>query len=186
MAADATSRGFTLIELMIALAIGSLLVMLGLPSFNEFLRNSEIRSTTESVVNGLRLARTEAVRRNQLVTFTLVSGGPGWTLDQVNACPATNIQTYSKSEGGTNTAAAITPAAAVSVTFNGMGRITPTATTASCVAATTPNLQRLDISSTLALGSRSLRIVLPVDGGTQGIRACDPTPTLASTDPRAC
>jgi type IV fimbrial biogenesis protein FimT len=102
MIARTSLTGFTLIELMIALAIGAILLMLGLPSFNEFLRNSEIRSTTESLVNGLRVARTEAVRRNQLVTFTLVSGGPAWRVDEVSVCPATSIQTYSKSEGGTN------------------------------------------------------------------------------------
>jgi type IV fimbrial biogenesis protein FimT len=191
MAADATSRGFTLIELMVALAIGSLLVVLGLPSFNEFLRNSEIRSTTESLVNGLRVARTEAVRRNQPVTFTLISGGPGWTVDQVNApCPAKNIQKYSKAEGGTNIAVARktipgVASAAVSVTFNGVGRINAAPTDAStCAAAATPNLERLDISSAIASAARTLRIVLPVDNGTQGVRVCDPA--LPSTDPRAC
>jgi type IV fimbrial biogenesis protein FimT len=181
MAVSATPRGFTLIELLVALTIAGFLLMLGLPSLSEFLRNSEIRSTTESLVNGLRMARTEAVRRNQLVTFTLVSGGPGWTVDQ---CPAANIQTYSKSEGGTNTALAPTPATGVSVTFDGMGHITPTATTTACVAATTPNLQRFDVCSQLAPGSRTLRVVLPVDGGSQGIRVCDPR--LALADPRAC
>ena len=191
MAADATARGFTLIELMVALAIGSLLVVLGLPSFNTFLRNSEIRSTTESLVNGLRVARTEAVRRNQLVTFTLVSGGPGWRVDEVSVCPATSIQTYSKSEGGTNVKA--TPknmdgsaSDAVSVTFTGVGRIAPTPTTTACAAATTSNLQRLDVTSaiTAVANSRPLHIVLPVDAGTQGVRVCDPA--LPSTDPRAC
>ena len=191
MAVDATVRGFTLIELMIALAIGAILLMLGLPSFNEFLRNSEIRSTTESLVNGLRVARTEAVRRNQLVTFTLASGGdPSWRVDQVSTCPASSIQTYSRSEGGTNVRA--TPknidgsaTAAVSVTFNGVGRIIATPMTTSCTLATTPNLQRLDVASTLTgVASRPLHIVLPVDNGTQAVRVCDPA--LPSTDPRAC
>ena len=191
MATGATRRGFTLIELMIALAIGAILLMLGLPSFNEFLRNSEIRSTTESLVNGLRVARTEAVRRNQLVTFTLASGGdPGWRVDQVSTCPATSIQTYSRSEGGTNVKA--TPknidgsaTTAISVTFNGVGRITPTPMTTLCALATTPNLQRLDVASTVTgVVSRPLHIVLPVDNGTQAVRVCDPA--LASTDPRAC
>lgn len=181
-------RGFTFIELLVALAIGTLLVVLSVPSFNEFLRNSEIRSTTESVVNGLRLARTEAVSRNLPVTFTLVSGGPGWTVDQINApCPATNIQAYSKREGGTNTAlGGVSPADAVSVTFDGTGRIiaTPTAA-ATCTAAATPNLARLDVCSAIAAGARTLRIVLPVDGGTQGIRVCDPRLTAAD-DPRGC
>ena len=40
MIAGPVARGFTLIEVMITLAIVALLVTLGLPSFSEFLRNS--------------------------------------------------------------------------------------------------------------------------------------------------
>ena len=60
-------RGFTLIELMVALAIAALLLLLGMPSFTTFLRNSEIRSTAESLVNGLRAASAEAARQNKRV-----------------------------------------------------------------------------------------------------------------------
>ena len=56
--------GFTLIELMVALAILALLLLLGVPSFTTFMRNSEIRSTAESIINGLRAASTEAANRN--------------------------------------------------------------------------------------------------------------------------
>jgi len=38
-------RGFTFLELMVALTIMGMLLMLGMPSFTTFLRNSEIRST---------------------------------------------------------------------------------------------------------------------------------------------
>ena len=125
MIARAATLGFTLIELMIALVIGALLVMLAVPSFSSYLRDSEIRSTTESVANGLRVARTEALRRNLAVGFTLV-GGPGsasWTVNQVS--DNSLIQTYSKQEGGTHTAVTIQPATAISVIFNGLGRIAP-------------------------------------------------------------
>jgi type IV fimbrial biogenesis protein FimT len=186
MAVDATPRGFTLIELMIALAIAALLVMLGLPSFTEFLRNSEIRSTTESLVNGLRVARTEAIRRNQLVIFALASTtDPSWSVKQVS--DDSTIQEFSKAEGGTHTTVTPAPAAEVSVTFNGMGRICPNPDLRKmCVpAVATDPLTQLDISSTIAPGARSLRIVLPVDGGTQGIRTCDPALT-STADPRGC
>ena len=63
-------KGFTLIELMAALAILALLLLLGMPSFISFLRNSEIRSTAESIINGLRTASAEATRRNSRIAFT--------------------------------------------------------------------------------------------------------------------
>jgi type IV fimbrial biogenesis protein FimT len=167
-------RGFTLIELMIALVIAALLISLGLPSFSEFLRNSEIRSTSESIVNGLRMARSEAANRNQPVTFALAGGGSaGWTVIQVS--DGSLIQQYSKQEGATNTAVAIQPVGAVAVTFNGLGRVVPAA------AAANPNLQQLDISSILASGSRPLRIYVD---DARGIRICDPSPLLAALVPR--
>jgi prepilin-type N-terminal cleavage/methylation domain-containing protein len=55
--AAAKGKGFTLIELMAALAILALLLLLGIPSFIAFLRNSEIRSTAESIINGLRTGK---------------------------------------------------------------------------------------------------------------------------------
>ena len=172
-------RGFTLIELMIGLVIAAFLMSLGLPSFSEFRRNSEIRSTTESIVNGLRMARSEAANRNQAVTFALAGGGSAsWTVIQVS--DSSLIQRYSKQEGATNTAVAIQPAGGIAVTFNGLGRIVPAATPAN------PNLQQLDISSVLASGSRPLRIYVD---DARGLRICDPSPLLAALvprDPRTC
>lgn len=171
--------GFTLIELLIGLTVAALLISAGLPSFTEFMRNSEIRSTTESIVNGMRLARTEAANRNQPVRFALAGGGnPSWSITQVSNNSV--IQTYSKLEGGVNTTVAIQPAGAIAVTFNGLGRISP------AVAGGNPNLQRLDITSVLATNSRPLRIY--VDDG-HGVRVCDPSPDLAVLvphDARAC
>jgi type IV fimbrial biogenesis protein FimT len=68
MAMPTLIRGFTLLELVVAMTITGMLLMLGMPSFTTFLRNSEVRSTAESISNGLRAARTEATRLNQPVS----------------------------------------------------------------------------------------------------------------------
>ena len=63
MIADANAgavRGFTLLELVVPRTITGMLLMLGMPSFTTSLRNSEVRSTAESISNGLRAARSEA------------------------------------------------------------------------------------------------------------------------------
>lgn len=70
---NSPQRGFTLIELLIGLVIVAILLAMGAPSFSDWIRNSKIRTTAEAVQNGLQIARGEAVRRNTLISFQLVS-----------------------------------------------------------------------------------------------------------------
>ena len=178
-------RGFTLLELMVALAIAALLMMMGVPSFTTFLRNSEIRSTAESISNGLRLARTEATRLNAPVSFTLVGGtDASWAINRFDATTLTLIQpplrTYSRLEAGKSSKTVIVPAAAVAVTFNGLGRVISPSPTPK------PNLQQIDVSSIVASEARTLRIYVD---DVHEVRMCDPDPAiklLVPPDPRAC
>ncbi len=178
-------RGFTILELMVAMTIAALLLTIGMPSFTTFLRNSEIRSTAESISNGLRAARTEATRLNKPVSFTLVGGGnPGWAINEFNPTTATliqpPIQQFAKLETGKSSKAVTTPANAVAVTFNGLGRVISPSLIA------TPNLQQINVASIVAGEARTLRIY--VDDG-RGIRICDPDPAIAALvppDARAC
>lgn len=66
------SRGVTLIELMIGLAVLAMLLLSGAPAFSDWIRNTRIRSASESILNGIQFARTEAVRRNTPTRFQLV------------------------------------------------------------------------------------------------------------------
>jgi len=68
--------GFTLIELMFAIAIVGILLAVGLPEASQWTQNTKIRTASESISNGLQLARGEAVRRNTLVEFVLTSTDP--------------------------------------------------------------------------------------------------------------
>ena len=65
--------GFSLIELMVALAVLGLLLALAMPMFGTMIQNSRIRTSAEAIQNGLQLARAEAVRRNQQVRFQMTS-----------------------------------------------------------------------------------------------------------------
>ncbi len=69
----APQNGFTLIELMISLVVLGVLISLGAPGFVEWLQNQQIRAAAEATLNGLQVARGEAVRRNTPVRFQLVS-----------------------------------------------------------------------------------------------------------------
>jgi type IV fimbrial biogenesis protein FimT len=108
--AGARTRGFTLIELMVALAIAALLLLIGLPSFTTFLRNSEIRSTSESLLNGLKAAQAEAANRNKNVTFQLADAtGADWRFWVLDDDGVTQVlQSYSKKEAGSSSKITLT------------------------------------------------------------------------------
>lgn len=56
------NTGFSLIELMVVIAIVAVLLTLGLPSFQGSLRSNRIATTSNELLASLALARSEAVR----------------------------------------------------------------------------------------------------------------------------
>ena len=58
-------RGFTLIELLTVLVLAAVLLILGVPSFLTYQRNSELTSTTNSLVASLYAARGEGMKRGR-------------------------------------------------------------------------------------------------------------------------
>lgn len=69
-----TSRGFTLVELMITLAVAAVLVMLAAPSFTTFVKNNRLTAQANTFVASLNLARSEAIKRGTRVYITSNSG----------------------------------------------------------------------------------------------------------------
>lgn len=70
-----TSRGFTLIELMITITILAILLGVGVPSFLDASLSSRLSSIANDLVASVQLARSEAIKRNSNVTVCVSSNG---------------------------------------------------------------------------------------------------------------
>ncbi len=98
------ARGFTLVELMVVIAIGALLVLLAAPSFKEMILMQRLRGVNAQLVTDMQYARGEALRsgratrvnlgtasdRSCYVIYTSRSGAQACdcTLGVGSACPA--------------------------------------------------------------------------------------------------
>lgn len=192
------ARGVSLIELMIGLGIVAILVGMGLPSFNRFLQNTQIRNAAQTTLSGITLARAEAVRRNALVRFSLVSnltstcvlnaGSLNWVVSLADptgkcdvapsptAAPQT-VQKHSGTEGSANVQIAATGGS--SIVFNGLGRPVGGAITRLDFSNVTQTCEHLD-----AVNGKMRCLAILVSSGGQP-KMCDPKVT-DSTDPRYC
>jgi len=61
--------GLTLIELMITLVVGSILMVIAVPSFMSFQKDNRRVTQLNDLVSGLHLARSEAVKSNATVAL---------------------------------------------------------------------------------------------------------------------
>lgn len=75
-------KGFTLIELMITVTIMSILLTVGLPSFQSIIASSRLTSAANGMVSALQLARVEAVKQSKPVVIAKKNGNwqNGWVV----------------------------------------------------------------------------------------------------------
>jgi type IV fimbrial biogenesis protein FimT len=84
-AAPARSAGLTLVELVLALAVGALLVGLAFPSYARYLAEQQLLNEARRLADAVMWARSEAIRRNAHVVICAACGRTGhwhdgWTI----------------------------------------------------------------------------------------------------------
>jgi len=73
-----TDKGFTVIELMITIAVIAIVTSLALPSYRAIIEKRQVTSGAEQVMAFLSSAQVEAVKRNQFVAVNYQENGGEW------------------------------------------------------------------------------------------------------------
>ena len=188
-------RGFTLIELMVTITLLALLLGLAAPSFGTWTRNAQVRSVSDSLQSGLRLAQAEAVRRNRQVVFFLTStkdcnttsasaaNGAYW---QIRTVALMNGEATEALQCGVfnDVADGVSITGPRALCLNSTGRQVANAATGVTGATCTLSLTGSSTYDVAASGGdRSLRVSVSLGGQ---VRMCDPARTQNASNPDGC
>jgi type IV fimbrial biogenesis protein FimT len=81
----AKQSGFTLLEMMLAIALLAGLISIGIPNFRDFVRNARMAAAANDLLADMNLARSEAIKRR--VPVTLCKSDDGETCDDDDDTP---------------------------------------------------------------------------------------------------
>jgi type IV fimbrial biogenesis protein FimT len=167
--------GFSLIEVMIIVAIVAILAAIAAPTFGEYTTNTRVRAAAEALQSDLVRARNEALTRNQPVTLTY-NIAAGSSLITTFDLATNSTLTIRSRDLNTERQLESTPANVV-VTFNALGQAT-TGQLALTISKPSPSA-----CETTAGGKvRCMNVIITTTGTS---RMCDPKLSYA-TNTRGC
>ncbi|MBP0048870.1 GspH/FimT family pseudopilin [Marinobacterium sp. AK62] len=108
------SFGFSVVELMVAVAVLAIIVGIGMPSFQSMLEKSRLDSAAEAMADSFRYARSEAIARNEEVESE-GSYQSGWSVSVVSTGEELRVYDAFPANVTTDNNAA--------VSFNGRGMV---------------------------------------------------------------
>ena len=81
---EGRQRGFTLVELLVTLAVAAVLLTLAVPGFGNLVRDNRLATSANAFATAVALARSEAIKRAAVVSLCksadgqACAGGGGW------------------------------------------------------------------------------------------------------------
>ena len=192
------TSGFTLIELIVALALFSILMLMAVPTFTQWIRNTQIRSVAESLQHDLRKAKDRAGLLNRHVVLsmtnanpapniTAAAGGINWTIQSIPLFASDpNHPQYIQGSNIASSYPGITIAGPTTLCFNSSSQVTANplpGTGTPCTVPITPIIYTVTRSGATPGQDRPLAITVSLAGE---IRMCDPNRSLALGQPDGC
>jgi len=191
----ARSAGFTLVELMVTVTLLSIIVFLAAPSMMGWIKNSQVRATSDALQNGLRLAQAESLRRSRQVVFSLTDSaspqsgftakadGKYWSINTIGIQDeSTDVAAFIESGALDVAASEVSIRGPATVCFSSLGRLVVNSEPGvgvGCASDAIPAAYNVSMPG----ADRSLRVTVAVGGQ---VRMCDPSKTLSTTAPDGC
>jgi type IV fimbrial biogenesis protein FimT len=115
MRSAAGMRGFTLVEALAVMAVGAIVIALGVTGMRDLVLTQRVKTASFDIYSSLTYARSEAITRNTTVTVTPMGGNwaSGWSIADSSG---TALRTQ-------NAMPNVTITGPSTVSYNGMGRL---------------------------------------------------------------